>query len=70
MVQEAAPAVEEYPPPHAVHPAALLVPLFVTAPRVPGAQMVQAATDVLPATEFVVQMPVGHAVQLVAPAAA
>jgi len=39
-------------------------------PCVPGAQMVQASTDVLPEAEFAVQMPGGHAVQFVAPAAA
>ena len=48
------------------HPAALAVPGLVTAPEKPGAQTVQAVTDVLPGP--VVAMPRGQAVQLAAPA--
>jgi len=45
------------------------VPLPVTAPAKPGAQAVQAATDVLPVAMPVVVMPVGQGVQAEAPAA-
>ena len=48
----------------AVQPAAPDVPLPVTAPAKPGAQIVQAATDALPAAKPVVVMPAGQAVQL------
>ena len=46
-----------------VHPAALSVPGFVTVPAYPGAQIVQAETDVLPADDPVVVTPAGHAMQ-------
>ena len=52
-----------------MQPAAEGVPGFVTVPMLPAAQMVQAATD-LPPKRPGVEMPVGQAVQLVAPAAA
>jgi hypothetical protein len=42
----------------------------VTAPKNPGAQAVQAATDVLPAAPPVVVTPAGHGVQLAEPAEA
>ena len=54
----------------AEQPAALAVPELVTVPAKPGAQMVQAATEVLPAAKPVVEMPRGQAVQLAAPAPA
>ena len=50
-----------------VQPAALTVPLPVTVPAVPGAQIVHAVTSALPAAEPVVKMFAGQAVQ---PAAA
>jgi hypothetical protein len=68
--QAAAPASEKVPAPHAAQPAAESVPGLVTAPAKPGAQMVQAATEVLLVCEAVVEMPAGHCVQLGAPAAA
>ena len=53
----------------AAQPAAATVPLPVTAPKKPGAHVVQAATDQPPKRPGV-EMPTGQAVQLVAPAAA
>lgn len=47
-----------------MQPAAAEVPGLVTAPKYPGAQAVQAATDVLPAAPPVVVTPAGHDVQL------
>ena len=47
-----------------MHPAALSVPLFVTAPKKPAAHVVQAATETLPTCRAVVVIPVGQAVQL------
>ena len=54
----------------AVQPRAAVDPAFVTVPANPGAQIVHAETDVLPRSEPAVEMPVGQAVQLVAPSAA
>ena len=53
-----------------MQPAAAAVPGLVTAPKNPGAQAVQAATDVLPAAAPVVVTPAGHDVQLAEPAEA
>jgi hypothetical protein len=50
-----------------VHPDALVVPGFVTVPAYPGAQIVQADIDVLPVANPVVDTPVGHEEQEVAP---
>jgi len=56
---------------HAEHPAALAVPGLVTAPKKPAAQIVQAATDTLPAAAAVIVTPAGQAVHSAAePAAA
>jgi hypothetical protein len=49
-----------------VQPAAPTVPLPVTVPAVPGAQIVHAETLALPAAEPVVKMFAGQAVQPVA----
>ena len=62
----AAPASEKVPAPHAAQPAALSVPGLVTVPAKPGAQIVQAATEVLLVCEAVVVMPRGQLAQLVA----
>ncbi len=61
LVQVEAPAAEYEPVAHAVQPAALAKPLFVTVPAKPAAHCVQAATAVLPALGVV--MPVGQLVQ-------
>ncbi len=53
-----------------MQPAAVAVPGLVTTPKYPGAQAVQAATDVLPAAAPVVVTPAGHDVQLAEPAEA
>ena len=61
------PAAAELPPAQSAQPAALTVPGLVTVPEKPGAQMEQAATDVLAGPA--VEMPAGQAVQLTEPAA-
>ena len=53
-----------------MQPAAAEVPGLVTTPKYPGAQAVQAATDVLPAAPPVVVTPAEHDVQLAEPAEA
>ena len=69
-VQDVEPAADLYEPAeHAVHPAAFTVPGFIIVPAYPGAQIEQAETDVLPVKESVVNMPVGHEIQDVEPAA-
>ena len=67
--QLAAPAAEKLPAGQAVQPAAEGVPGFVTEPTLPAAHMLQAATD-LPPKRPGVEMSLGQAVQLDAPAAA
>ena len=62
LVQVEAPAAEYEPVAHAVQPAALAKPLFVTVPAKPAAHCVHAATDVLPSLRVV--MPVGQLVQV------
>ena len=64
-----APAAAKLAPEQLEQPAAFTVPAPVTEPENPGAQMVHAATDVLPVAEPVVYVPTGQAVQLAAPAA-
>jgi len=49
------PALALKPAPHAEQPAAFIVPPFVTLPAKPGAQIVQAATEVLPAAKEVIE---------------
>ena len=63
-VQIDAPAPAYEPAAHEVHPAEFVVPEFVTVPAYPGAQMVQAATDVLPVADPVVEIPTGQDVQM------
>ena len=58
------------PAAQAVQPAAPDVPAPVTVPAKPGAQMVQAATEIWPVAEPVVKMPSGQAVHVIAPAGA
>ena len=62
-MQAVAPAEETLPAGQMVHPEALIDPGFVIVPAYPGAQIVQAETDVLPADDPVVVTPVGHAIQ-------
>jgi len=64
------PATAELPGAQAAQPEALAVPGSATLPKKPEAQIVHAETDDWPVAELVVVMPVGHAVQLSAPAAA
>ena len=59
-----APAPEYVPDGQIEQPAAASVPGLVTAPAQPGAQIVQAATEVLPVCEPVVYVPVGQAVHV------
>ena len=54
LVHEAAPAAAYWPAGQAAQPAALAEPPPETVPAKPGAQMVQAETDVLPSAEPVV----------------
>ena len=68
--QLAEPAAAAVPPAHGVQPAALVVLGLVTVPAYPAAQVVQAATEALPACMPVVVMPGGQDVQAMAPAAA
>ena len=56
-VQMDAPAPANEPAAHALHPAEFTVPEFVTVPAYPGAQMVQAETDILPVADPVVGPP-------------
>jgi hypothetical protein len=63
----AVPPSENVAGPHARQPAADAVPGLVTAPANPGAQVVQAETDVLPVAKPVVVIPAGQLEQLVEP---
>ena len=66
----AAAPVVKMPAGQAAHPEALAVPGFTTAPKKPGAHVVQDATEPWPVAAADALVPAGHGVHKASPAAA